>query len=90
MSICTELFLTPCNILCRSFSILAVILGVTLTHQVICKDIPQNGEIEKLQKMVAILGQQLQETKAELQATAAELKASKDLQRKTIIAVSVQ
>ena len=51
---------------------------------------PTKRRIEELQKMVAILGQQIQETKAELQATAAELKASKDLQRKTIIAVSVQ
>ena len=58
-------------------------MGVTLTHQVICKDIPQNGEFEELQRRVAILDQELQETKA-------ELNASKDLQRKTIIAVSVQ
>ena len=64
---------------------------------VICKDIQQSRELEELQRKFAILDQQLQETKAELKATTAdlkattaELKASKDLQRKAIIAVSVQ
>ena len=57
---------------------------------VICKDIQQSRELEELQRKFAILDQQLQETKAELKAATAELKASKDLQRKTIIAVSLQ
>ena len=64
---------------------------------VICKDIQQSRELEELQRKFTILDQQLQETKAELKATTAdlkattaELKASKDLQRKAIIAVSVQ
>ena len=57
---------------------------------VICKDIQQSRELEELQRKFAILDQQLQETKAELKSTTADLKGSKDLQRKTIIAVSVQ